>query len=271
MKLIRVFPRRTNMTPGDDLAFVGDPPLFRPKADKVHVFCCFTWDKTEAERLADSWGRFYDVEIGGPAYKTPAQEFTSRMYLKDGVTITSRGCIRKCPWCVVPEIEGEIRELSVVPGNIIQDNNLLACSENHITKVFKMLQGQRRISFPGGLDARLLKSWHVSWLKELGSRIYEMWFAADANYWKALERTSNLLRDFNRKKKRCYILIGYRGESMESAVSRLQRVWDLGFLPFAQFYRGLGEQRKTEGWRKLQRLWTRPAAMCMNQKNRCET
>ena len=33
MKIIRVFPRKTHMTPTDPYAFVGDPPLWRPKAD----------------------------------------------------------------------------------------------------------------------------------------------------------------------------------------------------------------------------------------------
>lgn len=30
MRIIRVFPRRTSMTPRDDYAFVGDPPLMLP-------------------------------------------------------------------------------------------------------------------------------------------------------------------------------------------------------------------------------------------------
>lgn len=259
MKLLRVFPRRTPLTPTDDLAFVGDPPLWRPKADKVHVSCCFTWDKPEAERLADSWSRFYPVDIGGPAYKTPAKDFTPGLYLKEGVTITSRGCPRKCPWCVVPEIEGKTKELPILPGNIVQDNNLLACSMEHVERVFYMLAGQRRISFPGGLDARLLQPWHVSMLKFL--RVFELWFAADADYWAALRRASLLLHEFKRNKKRCYVLIGYNGEDIGAAEERLEMVWGLGFLPFAQFYRGPGEQKKTKEWATLVRQWTRPAIM----------
>ena len=33
--LIRVFPRRNKATPDDELAFVGDPPLFRPLAERA--------------------------------------------------------------------------------------------------------------------------------------------------------------------------------------------------------------------------------------------
>ena len=53
MRIVRVFPRRTSATPTDDLAFVGDPPLFLPEADEVHVSCTFTWDRAEARRLLD--------------------------------------------------------------------------------------------------------------------------------------------------------------------------------------------------------------------------
>ena len=66
-KIARVFPRRTRATPTDSLTFVGDPPLIRPEIDEVHVSVTFTWDLPEAERLADSWGRFYPVKVGGPA------------------------------------------------------------------------------------------------------------------------------------------------------------------------------------------------------------
>ena len=37
--IARVFPRRTSATPDDELAFIGDPPLFLPGMDEVHVSC----------------------------------------------------------------------------------------------------------------------------------------------------------------------------------------------------------------------------------------
>ena len=68
MNIIRVFPRKTSMTPDDDYAFVGDPPLWRPKADEVHVSVCFTWDIEEGHRLQEAWSQHYPaVKLGGPA------------------------------------------------------------------------------------------------------------------------------------------------------------------------------------------------------------
>ena len=57
-KLIaRVFPRRTNATPEDELVFIGcQPPMLAlPEIDEVHVSVAFTWDLPAAERLAEEW------------------------------------------------------------------------------------------------------------------------------------------------------------------------------------------------------------------------
>ncbi len=41
--MIRVFPRKTKWTPDDELAFVGDPPLFRsPDNEAVYVSVTFS-------------------------------------------------------------------------------------------------------------------------------------------------------------------------------------------------------------------------------------
>lgn len=64
-KIIRVFPRRTNATPDDDLAFMGDPlfPGLLPAADEVHVSCAFSWDRDEAERLGRAWEVYYPGRV----------------------------------------------------------------------------------------------------------------------------------------------------------------------------------------------------------------
>ena len=46
--VLRVFPRRTKATPTDALAFIGNPPLFWPEADAVHVSVALTWDRASA-------------------------------------------------------------------------------------------------------------------------------------------------------------------------------------------------------------------------------
>jgi hypothetical protein len=265
--MIRVFPRRTKWTPRDPLAFVGDPPLFRPPDQPVKISVLFTWDKPEAERLKRAWSDYYsDVEIGGPAYGAKGDEFIPGQFVKPGVTITSRGCIRKCAWCFVPKREGKIRELKIKDGWDVIDNNLLACSKKHIDVVFNMLKRQSEsIKFSGGLDARLLEQWHVDLLKAV--KLEFAWFSCDyPGSEKYLERVADLMSDFHQRKKRCYVLIGFNGETPKEAEARLLYILRLGFDPFAMYYRGDGKTDKPRDWALLQRRWTRPGAYRMLEK-----
>lgn len=260
--MIRVFPRRTNWTPSDNMAFVGEPTLFRPPDQPVMISVTFTWDILESELLYRSWSRFYsDVQLGGPAFDDPGGEFIPGCFVKHGVTITSRGCGGSCDFCLVPKREGSIRELPIRDGWDVADNNLLACSQNHVENVSEMLRKQPEpIKFSGGLDAKLFQSWHVELLKTI--RLKFAWFACDnPGSFQYLERVADLMSDFSIEKKRCYVLIGYNGESVTYAEQRLKSVYQLGFLPFAMLWRPADNKKKwTQEWRRLARRWSRPAA-----------
>lgn len=263
--VIRVFPARTNWTPSDPLCFFGDPPFaeMRPGTPDtpVRVSVTFTWHKREGERLAKAWSQFYsDVRIGGPAYGDPGGEFTPGMFLKPGCTITSRGCPKRCGWCVVPTREGAIRELAIKPGWIVQDNNLLACSQAHLLRVFEMLREEKRnIYFNGGLDKHYLKEWHRPLFDSIP--IGELWFACDtSNDLPALETVARILDGIPLRKRRCYTMIGYNSESLGDAEQRIERVFELGFMPFCQLYQPDEMKVYPLEWRRLKQKWARPAA-----------
>jgi len=177
VKIARVFTRKTNITPVDDLSFIGDPQgLFIPEIDKIHISVIFTHDLEEAERLENEWKKYAPVEIGGPATGMRGENFISGMYVKKGYVITSRGCRNRCWFCSVWKREGKIRELPITEGNNILDDNILACSDEHIQKVFNMLRIQKgRKEFTGGLEAAILKEWHVIELRKI--KPYQIFFA----------------------------------------------------------------------------------------------
>ena len=261
MNLIRVFPRRTKATPIDKYAYIGEPDLF-VEADKVYISVTFSWDIPEAERLFKIWKHYATTEIGGPAIGTIGKEFTPGLFLKDGYVITSRGCPNKCWFCSVWEREGDIRELEIKNGWVVTDDNLLACSDQHIQNVFKMLKGQKnRARFTGGLEAANLRPWVAEELFNLKPQ--SIFFAYDdLNDYGALGNASKLLNEypFKLRQKYCYVLCGYPGDSMWRAEARMKEVLGLDMIPFAMLYRNKkGEYEKN--WRKFQRSWCRPAAI----------
>lgn len=272
--IIRVFPRRTKWTPDDPLSFVGEMPFFHPGTPEtpVMVSVTFTWDRKRAEQIAESWRTYYrNISIGGPAYDDPAGEFTPGMFLKEGCTITTRGCPKKCGFCKVWRTEGALRTLTIHPGWIVQDNNLLASPEPHIRTVFEMLQSQNRhIYFNGGLDKHFLKPWHRELFESIP--IGELWFACDPEEadpdakqsLRYLARVREILPNVPTRRLRCYTMVGYGEETLAAAERRIERVFDLGFMPFSQLYQPPTAHEPTkvysDDWKKLNRKWCRPAA-----------
>ena len=269
MNIIRVFPRKTSMTPDDAYAFIGDPPLWRPEADEVHVSCTFTWDIEEAHRLQEAWAQHYPIaKLGGPAIDGSNSEFMPGMYVKHGVTFTSRGCPNKCPWCLVPDYEGDLQTLDIKPGWIVQDNNLLATPKTHQAQVYAMLREQRRkVSFPGGLDTRLINDWVADQLRAIP--IKEIFLAADTKAAiSILYRVRPKLSFLSRRQLRCYVLIAHNDETISEATERLETVWRVGLLPFAQLYQPPDRYiNYPPEWKGLARTWSRPAAMFAMHKD----
>ena len=150
------------------------------------------------------------------------------------------------------------------------DDNLLACSEQHIRDVFDMLkQQEEKPVFTGGLEAKLLLPWHVDLLRETKTK--RMYFAYDTpDDYEPLVAAGKLLREGGITKAShraaCYVLIGYPGDTMEKAEKRLLDTWAAGFVPFAMLYRDKDGQTNPD-WRKFQRVWVRPEIICSRLKN----
>ena len=250
------------MTPRGPLVFVGDPPLWRPKADEVHISVCFTWDIEEGRRLQGAWQQYYPiVRLGGPALGNPPNGFVPGMYVRHGVTFTTVGCNNGCPWCLVPGKEGRLREINdFAAGYIVQDNNLLQASRSHIRKVFAMLRPRAAV-FSGGFQSNLVDDWVAEEMR--GLRISQLFLAADTEA--ALNPLAKAIKKLSflpRRKLRCYVLIAYDGETLEQAEARLRRVWELGAMPFAQLYQPPDHYVEYDcEWKRLARTWMRPAAM----------
>ena len=260
--IIRVFPRRTNATPVDELVRVRKiPSLFEPEVAEIHISVTFTWDMKWAEWAATQWEQVAPVKIGGPACNEKSGDFVAGMYMKQGYTITSRGCPNNCWFCSVPKREGQLRELPIVDGWIIQDDNLLACSEKHINEVFTMLKRQpKRPQFTGGLEAKLLTQNMAFRLKELKPE--SLFFAYDTKSdYEPLVQAGAYLQNAGFSKTnhtlRCYVLCGYKGDTFDKAEKRMRDTWRAGFMPFSMLYKDDKGIVNAE-WKKFNRGWANP-------------
>lgn len=272
--ILRVFPEKTAYTPEDSLVYIANHQLtipflnLFPSYDEIHISALFTWDKKYCEDLAYQFKMLQKkpVYLGGPAFLTKASEFTPGLYTKKGIIFTSRGCNNACPWCIVPTIEGKIKELPIHHGRVIQDNNFLQTSQKHQTLVFEMLKKEAQICFKGGLEASRVTDWFVEAVR--GLRIKELWLACDSkedlkDFKIACEKLKKV--GFTRRQLHCYALIG---DGREENEGRLREIWECGAMPFAQLYREFTDTKTAYSvdWNRFARQWQRPAAIKSHMK-----
>lgn len=270
-RILRVFPRKTKATPTDDFVRINRPPELFDEADEVHISVTFTWDLKRAEWLANQWQPVAPVKIGGPALNDRGNDFMPGLYLKHGYVITSRGCPNSCWFCDAWKREGrEVRELPIVDGWNVLDSNLLACSEKHIRNVFAMLKRQPiKAQFTGGLEAKILKDWHIDLLSDL--KPGRVFFAYDTpdDYGPLLSAAKRIFdAGFLSKESnniRAYVLVGYKGDTITAAEKRLKDVLRMGIFPMAMVYRNATGYRDPV-WIKFAWPWSRPACISSFKK-----
>ncbi|MHC4621092.1 MAG: hypothetical protein ACYTEQ_25380 [Planctomycetota bacterium] len=211
--------------------------------------------------MEKEWNRVAGrVLMGGPAIGTRGEEFTPGMYLKDGYTITSRGCPNRCWFCDVWKRDGDVKELLIRDGWNILDDNILATSCEHFSAVCEMLSRQKhRAEFTGGLEAKRLSVWHVNRLTRVNPA--QMFFAYDTpSDYEPLVMAGRRMKNagFKRNQMRCYVLVGYPADTFSLAKRRLQEAWDAGYLPMAMLWRH--DAPPSLEWRRFQKTYARPAS-----------
>lgn len=175
---------------GDDVDLVRGEKELKTRPDRIYVTSLFTYEWKPVHDVVKYYKRQFpsvDLWLGG-IYASLMPEharlsgadnvhkglFTQAEDLMpaydmipewDGsIIFSSRGCIRKCRFCAVPKLEGEMNRCKysiknfVYPSHtriIIWDNNILA-SANWKAIFDELIEFGLTIDFNQGLDARLI-------------------------------------------------------------------------------------------------------------------
>lgn len=163
----------------------------------------------------------------------------------------TRGCIRSCPWCVVPKKEGKIRAHAEIEeflrpncrDVVLMDNNILA-HEHGIRQLEHSIALKLRLDCNQGLDARLIATddalahllARAKWMK--GIRLA----CGQKSQMVAVEKAVTAIRKHSGKKGQffCYVLV----KDIEDALERVEFLRVLKVDPFAQPYREPGSKEK---------------------------
>jgi hypothetical protein len=213
----------------------------------------FTWLLPEAVKMA--LGHKQRVIAGGPAVDLMphiidgvadihAESLVPPLMMHNPLaTFTTRGCPNRCPFCAVPKIEGDFRELQDwEPKPVICDNNLLASSRKHFDQVINRLKPFPFVDFNQGLDADLFTPWHARRISELHGAKVRFAFdnVNDESSVKGAVMTAQLngLLDIS-----IYVLVGFH-DTLDDARYRLETVRSWGIQPNPMRYQPLDALHK---------------------------
>ena len=202
-----------------------------------------------------------EIITGGTGYKDyrdlpPEVEATAPDYsiypnFKRAVGFLTRGCIRNCPWCIVPRKEGAIRPAATWeeikrPDSreiIFLDNNVLA-SEHGLEQIDRMGREKVWVDFNQGLDAMLITPETARLLAKLKWIRFVRLSCDTSDMLPVIEQSAAYLREAGVAKSRlwAYALV----QDVEEAHRRVLALREMGVEPFAQPYRDYDGGKPTE-------------------------
>lgn len=217
-------------------------PLWHNKYDKIYCSSIFTW--TDKSMVTS------DMICGGTGFDltTKLSAEIEMVRVKKNVGFTTRGCPRKCPFCVVPQKEGYI---VYVVGDIydlwdgrsktitLYDSNILALPK-HFRKICQqILREDLKVDFNQGLDIRYITHRTARLLKKLhGVGYYPHWrFSWDLMKLEKvfLRKIKLLLNYLNPRSIMVYVFVNYN-TSLDEDMHRVKTIQGLGCDPFVMVY-----------------------------------
>lgn len=165
---------------------------------------------------------------------------------------TTRGCIRHCPFCIVPakegnmKVEGDLYDLWDKKARLITlfDNNILAIPQHFEYICLQSLAMRVKLDFNQGLDHRLLTPDIVTLLKSISHKEYH--FAFDhPSYIHSVERAISLLQSKGIHRCNWYVLVGFN-TTFEEDLWRLNYLKNHNQIAFVQRYRSKDKKLERE-------------------------
>ena len=251
------------------------------EVDKIYCSVLFEKNKTKAVGLKNIYN---NIEFGGTGFDlkkklTPVIEScrpdydlykvediyqricrgigTKKMKMKkaetiinSGIGFTSRGCIRSCKFCVVPESEGELKQDTPIKDIVNPKSNVLVLLDNNLTadphvlgKLKEIKERNLLINITQGIDVRLINDEIAKALSEVKHQ-FSVHYAWDLMSFEkmVLEGIDILSRYIKRYRHLCYILVGFN-TVFDEDLYRFRKLDEAGIDPYVMIYNSLKDTR----------------------------
>jgi hypothetical protein len=262
---------------GETVEFVQEGKEY----EKIFASSIFTRSKSVCEDLVKKYED--KIEIGGtgwdikktlpdkieklrPDYELYSiEEIASRMkgigtkehkrkkakeIVEAGMGYTSRGCVRNCGFCFVPEKEGEFHDVAEISDLLNPKSNVLILHDNNFTadpycidKLKEIKERKLKVDINQGCDVRLMTDEKAYWLGQV-KHLRSLHYAWDlmGHERKVLEGIETLSKHVKKYKHMCFMLVGYN-TTFEEDMYRFKTLTSLKVDPFVMVYNQIPDLR----------------------------
>lgn len=249
---------------GDDVEWYE--PLFAVDPfDKVYMSKVFTFtpdypypiNANEISRGGTGY-KLYDINLPGEI-ENIFPDYSIYPKHKFAVGFLTRGCIRNCPWCIVPKKEGKLHAVNTWqnikrPDSrdiVFLDNNVLA-SEHGVAQIEDMIGKDVRIDFNQAMDARLVTPEIAKILSKVKWIDSTLRFACDTSAMiPALRQAVAYLGENGVKPYRIFVYTLI--QDVEESLARIKAMDEIGVNAFGQPYRDFDGGEPTNEQKRLAR------------------
>lgn len=242
-------------------------PLTNTQFDRVYCSSLFDFtDKSEVPKDAICGGTGYDVASRLPENIEGCDlDYTIYPNCQTSYLWFSRGCVRNCPWCVVPEKEGRIHP--VVPRNLNPNGRTITVCDNNFfaspawRKAINWLVRCRQPTDFQGIDIRIItdeQCWALTKLRHF-KRIKFAWdndsgcghevstepLADEGQILAGIKRLTKYIKP---RHLMCYVLVGFNSTEHQD-MYRIEKLRRLKIDPFVMAF------DKTDLYQKTLARW----------------
>lgn len=160
-----------------------------------------------------------------------------------GIGFTSRGCIRRCPFCFVPKKEGEFRQDSEIKDIINPRSNVIILHDNNLTadpycieKLHEIRDRNLIVDINQGCDVRLMTTEIAQAMSEV-HHLRSLHYAWDLMGFekRVIEGIKIISRFIPASKHMCFCLVGFN-TTFEEDMYRVKKLQSLGVRPYIMRY-----------------------------------
>lgn len=225
--------------------------------DRVYASKVFTFTPDDPYLPADAirGGTGYNATSHlPPEIDAMKPDYTIYPQFEEAYGFLTRGCVNKCPWCVVPKKEGTIKIVGDIEDicntntgfrrkAILMDNNFLAAPLDFVREqIAKMRRLKVRVDFNQATDARLYDDERAELMAEVPwIRLVRMSCDTDGML-PIVIKAIKALRRF-RCTKEVFVYVLAKNDGIDSALHRIYGLMaaDKRAVPFVMPYRSLAD------------------------------